>query len=385
MLNFHGGRQVEKLVSEEKRESLLKDIEKHPALEVDEAFLCDIEMMATGALSPVGESMKKEDYQSVLSEMRLSDGVLWPFPIVVRVSAEDVERFKKVDTLRLVHKGKCYALLHVEDIYSYNREEEALRVYGTTSTEHPSVKRLVEAGSYIIAGPIDVLRRPLETLFPEHNRTPSQLHQLIIQKGWKTAVGFQTRNPIHRAHEYIQKCALEIVDGLIVNPLVGLTKKDDIPADVRMRCYEVLLENYYPEERVILSIYHGAMRYGGPREAVFHAITRKNYGCTHFIVGRDHAGVGNFYGPYDAQKIFDTIDSSELGITPLFFENSFYCRRCGGMASFKTCPHDGEGDRLVFSGTRVREMLSRGEVPPPEFSRPEVISILLEYYQSKNS
>ncbi|MFN8005230.1 MAG: sulfate adenylyltransferase, partial [Acidobacteriota bacterium] len=299
--------------------------------------------------------------------------------IPVTLSATAEERAKLTvgnDVALRTRDGRLVAVLHLAEIYTYDKQREAEAVYGTAEEKHPGVQVLYAQGEYLLGGKVTVLDHPSGQEFKQYRHTPAQTRALFAEKGWQRIVAFQTRNPVHRAHEYIQKCALETVDGLLLHPIVGETKSDDIPANVRLRAYEAILENYYPLDRTVLAVLPAAMRYAGPREAIFHATIRKNYGCSHFIVGRDHAGVGNYYGTYDAQKIFLNFTPEEIGITPMFFDNTFYCRRCDGMASLKTCPHDAS-QHVSLSGTKVREMLANGEIPPPEFTRQEVAEVLI--------
>jgi sulfate adenylyltransferase len=373
----HGGTLMNLLLEAREAELAAADAAHLPKVEIGTRELSDLEMMAVGALSPLTGFMGEKDYWSVLDDMHLSSGLPWTIPVTLSLTEDEAKRVGGAAAVALIHGGGVMAVLEVSEIFRRDREREAESVFRTTDTAHPGVKALQGAGDFCAAGQVRVLRLPEHRTFLRYRLTPEQTRAAFAERGWKRVVGFQTRNPVHRAHEYLQKCAMEIVDGLLLHPLVGETKEDDVPADVRMRCYEVLFENYYPKERAMVSVFPAAMRYAGPKEAIWHAIARKNYGCTHFIVGRDHAGVGSYYGTYDAQKIFEEFDADELGITPLFFEHSFFCRRCEQMASPKTCPH-GDDDRVILSGTKVREMLRAGQKPPMEFSRPEVAQILID-------
>ncbi|BAZ03390.1 sulfate adenylyltransferase [Calothrix sp. NIES-3974] len=372
----HGGQLINRIATPEQREEFLSKAEFLPRVQLDERTVSDLEMIAIGGFSPLTGFMNQADYNRVVAEMRLADGTPWSIPITLSVTEEIAASLQEGGYVRLDNpQGEYIGLLLLTEKYTYDKQREAINVYRTDEEKHPGVKVVYNQGSVNLAGDVWLLQRHPHPLFPKYQIDPAESRRMFQEKGWRTIVGFQTRNPIHRAHEYIQKCALETVDGLFLHPLVGATKEDDIPADVRMRCYEILLDNYYPQNRVILAINPAAMRYAGPREAIFHALVRKNYGCTHFIVGRDHAGVGDYYGTYDAQYIFDEFAPGELGIIPMMFEHAFYCLRTKQMATTKTSPSTPE-ERVHLSGTKVREMLRRGELPPPEFSRPEVAAEL---------
>jgi sulfate adenylyltransferase len=372
----HGGQLVNRIATPEQREEFLSKADFLPRVQLDDRAVSDLEMIAIGGFSPLTGFMNQEDYDRTVTEMRLANGFVWSIPITLSVAEEVASPLKEGGLIRLDNPaGRFIGVLQLTQKYHYDKTREAINVYRTDDANHPGVQVLYNQGSVHLAGDIWLLQREPHSQFPTYQIDPAASRQIFRENGWKTIVGFQTRNPIHRAHEYIQKCALETVDALFLHPLVGATKDDDIAADVRMRCYEILLEHYYPSDRVILAINPAAMRYAGPREAIFHALVRKNYGCTHFIVGRDHAGVGDYYGTYDAQYIFEEFEPSELGIVPMKFEHAFYCTRTKQMATTKTSPSKPE-ERVHLSGTKVREMLRRGELPPPEFSRPEVAAEL---------
>ena len=377
LITPHGGELVINMASAAERAELQERARGLSEVLVDSRQMADLEMLAIGAYSPLGGFMKRADYLGVVNDMHLENGLPWSVPITISVTSEQAANLKEGSQVALVNEhGTLQAVMLVEEKYGYDKQHEASKVYRTTEEAHPGVKVVYQQADVLLGGSVRVVALPNQA-FAKYRFTPTQSRQQFTERGWKRVVGFQTRNPVHRAHEYIQKCALETVDGLYLHPLVGDTKGDDIPADVRMRCYEVLLEHYYPEDRVVLGVLPAAMRYAGPREAIFHALMRKNYGCSHFIVGRDHAGVGNYYGTYDAHYIFAEFDPAKLGITPMFFDHTFFCRTCDSMASSKTCPH-GNDQHVTLSGTKVRQMLQAGEIPPREFSRPEVAKVLIE-------
>jgi sulfate adenylyltransferase len=379
----HGGALELRQAADDELDDLTAQAKGLPTIESSaRRVLSDLELFSVGAVSPNRGFMTAVDYNSVVEDMQLSGGLPWSLPITLSATSEEAAALEQGRQAAIVYEGRAVAILDVEEVFDYDARREAELCYKTTDDAHPGVAYLYSQGPKYVGGEVTVLENVFAHEFAQYRNTPLQLREQIGERGWRTVVAFQTRNPIHRAHEYLTKVALETVDGLVIHPLVGGTKGDDIPAEVRMECYEALMENYYPRDRVILSVFPAAMRYGGPREAIWHSLLRKNYGVTHFIVGRDHAGVGDYYGTYEAQEMFDRFEDSELGITPLKFEHSFFCKECEGMASQKTCPHD-QSAHVHLSGTQVRQILVEGKEPPREFSRPEVARILIQAQRSK--
>ncbi len=378
----HGGILVDRLLTGSELEAAKARAESLPKIKVDAYTAFDIDGIAKGLFSPLTGFMAEAETRRVLDTMHLRDGIPWTIPITLAVDQQTADGLPVGSQVAIEDDmGDIAAILHLTEKFSMDHAEICQKVYGTTDTTHPGVAYTMGLGPVFLAGDLDVLKaRDIE--FQEFNLTPKETRAIFAEKAWKRIVAFQTRNPVHRAHEYLHKGAMEIADGHLLHPLMGTTKSDDIPGDVRMQCYQVILEHYYPKKHAMLSLMPVNMRYAGPKEAVMHAIIRKNYGCTHFIVGRDHAGVGNFYGTYDAHYIFDNFDPEEIGITPLFFEHTFFCKACGNMASIKTCPHTKE-NHVFLSGTKVREMLNKGEIPPVEFTRPEVAKVLIKWAQSE--
>lgn len=381
MIEAHGKNLVNRTCTPQEREERLKAACQMPVLDLTSSEVSDVYMIGTGAYSPLKGFMDSADYQGVVEGMRLANGVLWPIPITLAVAEEEANNIKPGDEIALRDPASGYlvATIRVSDLYRYDKEKEALATFGTLDTAHPGVKKLVDQKAYYVGGEICQLADDTKAFpFPEY-AGPAKVRQEIAEKDWKTVAAFQTRNPIHRSHEYLTKIAMEVCDGVLIHPVVGKLKEGDIPADVRLACYRALLQDYYPAERTLLRVYPMEMRYAGPKEALLHAIVRQNFGCTHIIIGRDHAGVGRYYGPFDAQNIFDNLSESDLLIKPLKFDWTFWCKRCGGMASTKTCPHSAE-DHVAISGTKLRTMLAEGKRIPEEFTRPEVAEILAAYY-----
>jgi sulfate adenylyltransferase len=374
----HGGTLVNRILSPEAAKAASAEAKALPAVTLSPREAFDLEMMAIGAFSPLTGFMGEADFKRVCTDMRLANGTVWPIPVILSPADDVAAKINIGDRVALNDpKGRLLGTMKITEKYKHDKELEIPNVYKTTDDAHPGVKIVRSQGNWNLAGPIDVVTPTYEPEFADYRLPPARTREEFAKRGWTTVAAFQTRNPIHRSHEYLTKCALEMTDGLLIHPLVGETKSDDIPAETRMKCYQVLVDNYYKKDRTMLSVMPLAMRYAGPREAILHTLIRKNYGVTHFIVGRDHAGVGNYYGTYDAQKIFDLFDMpKDIGVTILKFEHTAWCNKCEAVVSQKTCPH-GPEDKVAPSGTKVREMLRSGQRPPMEFSRPEVADILI--------
>jgi sulfate adenylyltransferase len=379
----HGGKLVNRILSESDAKAAQQQAASLPSLTLSLREQFDLEMIAIGAFSPIEGFMNQADFTRVCKEMRLANGVVWPIPVTLCPSDEDAAKINQGDRIALKDsKGRLLALMTVSEKYPHDKAVEIPNVYKTEEDAHPGVAAVRKQGNTCLAGQLDVITPTHEPEFPEYRLPPAKTREAFDKKGWSTVAAFQTRNPIHRSHEYLTKCALEMTDGLLIHPLVGETKPDDVPAATRMACYKVLIDNYYNKDRTMLSVMPLAMRYAGPREALVHTLIRKNYGVTHFIVGRDHAGVGKYYGTYDAQKIFDQFDlAKDIGVTILKFEHTAWCTKCEAIVSNKTCPH-GPEDKIAPSGTKVREALKAGQRPPQEFSRPQVADLLIQWAQS---
>jgi sulfate adenylyltransferase len=376
MIPPHGGKLVERVLKGVRREEALEKVKCLPALKIDEELISDVENIATGVFSPLEGFMGRPDFRNVLREMRLSNDLPWTIPIVLDARREDARKFKEGEEVVLTDaSGRPVAILRLEEKYEYDKEDLAESVFLTRDKAHPGVAKVAGMKDVLLAGPVDLLEIS-PTPFDRYKLSPKETRILFKEKGWKTVVGFQTRNTPHIGHEYVQKTALTFTDGIFVNPVIGRKKKGDFKDEVILASYEELIRNYYLKERAVMAILQMEMRYAGPREAIFHAIIRKNFGCTHIIIGRDHAGVGNYYSPYAAQDIFE--DFPDLGIAPLFFKSFYYCKKCQSVVNEKICPHP-PSEQIQFSGTKIRDMLVKGEIPPAELIRPEVARVIMAF------
>jgi len=381
----HGGELRPLLLEGEERKQNLKKANMLPKIHLSSRETSDLIMMAIGAFSPLDGFMGKDNYESVVENMHLLNGILWPIPITLSVTKKQAESLPLESEVALVddESNETMGIMTIREKFTYDKINEAKKVFLTEDEAHPGVAKVYTQKEILLGGPLKALSEgPYPKIYGKKFGRPEETRKIFKKQGWSTVAAFQTRNPIHRSHEYCTKIALEVSDGIFIHPLVGKLKAGDIPADIRMKCYDILLEKYYPKDRVVLKVYPLEMRYGGPREALLHAVFRQNYGCSHLIIGRDHAGVGDYYGPFDAQKIFTEIENDALYIKPLNIDWTFWCHKCDGMASMKTCPH-GKEDRVLISGTKVRELLANGEMLPKEFSRPEVAEILVDYYKNQ--
>jgi len=371
----HGGTLINRVLVDEKKEKAQDKAKDLLPLTITEETAKEVQNIAHGVFSPLDGFLTRQNYLSTVNKGRLTDDTPWTIPITLDVSPDS--QISEGKDVVLVYQEKPIAIMHIEDIYDYDKRKLADEVFGTTDLQHPGVAKVYGMKELLVGGKIDLIEE-IDIPFSRYYLKPLETRLLFREMGWKTVVGFQTRNVPHVGHEYVQKTALTFTDGLFINPVIGKKKSGDFRDKVILETYEALIDYYYLKDSVVMAILPMEMRYAGPREAIHHAIIRKNFGCSHFIVGRDHAGVGNYYSPYAAQEIFEHFP--DLGITPIFFKSFFYCRKCLGVMSEKTCPHGNE-DHINFSGTRIREMLIKGEVPDKELMRPEVAKIVIE---SKN-
>ncbi|MGD1949609.1 MAG: sulfate adenylyltransferase [Leptolyngbyaceae cyanobacterium] len=382
LIEPHGKQLINRSLEGNERQDAFEQAHALPRITLSTRNIADLQCIATGIYSPLEGFVNESEYTLIVNEMRLSSGLAWSIPVTLQIPESEAAKCRLDSQIALAHpNGDILAVMTVESKFTPDQDHEAQQVYLTTEDAHPGVKAMKAEGPVYLGGPISLVNDIPYDNFQEYRLSPVQTRLEFANREWNTVVAFQTRNPIHRAHEYITKTALETVDGLFINPLVGMTKADDIPADVRVKCYETIMRLYYPKDRTLLGVFPAAMRYAGPREAIMHAIARQNYGCTHFIVGRDHAGVGDYYGTYDAHKLFNEFNSNELKIQPVKFEHAFYCTRTNGMATAKTSPSTKE-ERIHLSGTKVRAMLKEGKKPPAEFTRPEIAEILIDSMQT---
>jgi sulfate adenylyltransferase len=371
----HGGRLINRVLKGKEREKALSGLTELERLQISKDMVNDLENISKGVYSPLEGFLAHEELESVLYRKRLPNDVPWTMPVILDAHKHEIQKLKEGDTLALFFKAQPLALMQIEEKYNFSKKELARKTYGTVDPAHPGVAKVAQMGDIFLAGKISLIEDP-KTPYSRYKLSPIETRVLFKEKGWRTVVGFQTRNPPHLGHEYVQKTALTFVDGVFINPVIGKKKRGDFRDEVILEAYDILIKNYYLKDRAVMSILPYEMRYAGPREAVHHAIIRKNFGCTHFIVGRDHAGVGNYYKPYEAQVIFE--EFPDLGISPLFFKSFFYCRKCGGVTHEKACPHD-EKEHIKFSGTRIRAIFRSGRLPPKELMRPEVAKVIAKH------
>jgi len=376
MIGPHGGKIIERYFLGKEKESVIKKAKGLPSIKLNHEQVSDLENIAFGVFSPLEGYMGEKDYRNVLNQMRLSNDLPWPIPIVLDVSKENAKKLKEGQEIALLNpSGVPVAIFYLEERYLFNKEEMAEKVFQTKDTAHPGVAKVMEMKDVLLGGPIDLIQESPTPYF-KYKLKPIETRILFKEKEWRTIVGFQTRNTPHIGHEYVQKAALTFTDGLFVNPVIGRKKRGDFRDEVILASYDELIKHYYLKERAVMAILQMEMRYAGPREAIFHAIIRKNFGCTHIIIGRDHAGVGNYYSPYAAQDIFD--EFPDLGIVPLFFKSFYFCKRCNSVVNEKICPHP-SSEHINFSGTKIRDILIEGKIPPSDLMRPEVAQVILSF------